>query len=69
MSVNDKQLFLCSCNGTAPLDAGALANALELGSAPRVHSMLCQKEFASFAEGAAGDVLVGCTQEARLFAE
>src|SRR5690606_15884338 len=29
----------------------------------------CQKEFASFAEGAAGDVLVGCTQEARLFAD
>ncbi len=30
MSIADKQLFLCSCNGTAPIDAGALADALAL---------------------------------------
>ena len=30
MSVADKTLFLCSCNGTQPLDAAALATALAL---------------------------------------
>ena len=31
--------------------------------------MLCQKELAAFADGAAGDVVVACTQEARLFGD
>ena len=69
MSIADKQVFLCSCNGTAPLDATALARALDLPRAPAVHTMLCQKELPAFAQGAAGDVLVACTQEARLFAD
>jgi ferredoxin len=69
VSVAGKSLFLCSCNGTQPLDAAALARALELPDAPRVSTMLCQKEMPSFAEGAHGDVLVACTQEARLFEE
>ncbi|MCE7876933.1 MAG: hypothetical protein DYH14_06285, partial [Betaproteobacteria bacterium PRO3] len=69
MSVADKALFLCSCNGTQPLDAAALARALDLPAAPRVRTMLCQKEMAAFSEGARGDVLVACTQEARLFEE
>lgn len=69
MSVADRTLFLCSCNGTQPLDAAALARALDLPSAPRVRTMLCQKEMAAFSEGARGDVLVACTQEARLFEE
>ena len=61
--------ILCSCNGTMPLDAGALARALELAGAPPVRTMLCQKELAAFADGAQGDVVVACTQEARLFGE
>lgn len=65
----DKQLFLCSCNGTAPIDASAVARALGLEAAPAVRTMLCQKELAAFADGARGDVVVGCTQEAKLFAE
>ncbi len=69
MSVADKALFLCSCNGTQPLDAAALARALDLPAAPRGRTMLCQKEMAAFSEGARGDVLVACTQEARLFEE
>ncbi len=64
MSIADKQLFLCSCNGTAPIDAGALADALALEHTPPVRTMLCQKELAGFAEHAAGDVIVACTQEA-----
>jgi ferredoxin len=65
----DRQLFLCSCNGTAPIDAAALAAALGLPETPAVHTMLCQKELPAFADGARGDVVVACTQEARLFAE
>ena len=69
MSIADKQLYLCSCNGTAPIDAGALADALALPSPPPVRTMLCQKELAAFADHAAGDVIVACTQEASLFAD
>jgi len=69
MSLADKRLFLCSCNGTAPFDAGALADALALESGPPVYTMLCQKELSGFAEHVAGDVIVACTQEASLFAD
>ena len=69
MSLADKELHLCSCNGTMPLDAAALAKALELSGAPAVPSMLCQKELAAFAGRSEGDVVVACTQEARLFGE
>ena len=69
MTLDAKQLFLCSCNGTAPIDAAGVAGALGLAQAPVVHTMLCQKQLAAFADGAAGDVIVGCTQEARLFDE
>ena len=31
--------------------------------------MLCQKELAAFADHAAGDVVVACTQEAKLFGD
>ena len=69
MSIADKNLFLCSCNGTMPLDADALARALGLPRDPGVHSMLCQREVASFAAGATGDVIAACTQEQRLLAD
>jgi ferredoxin len=69
VSLEDKSLHLCSCNGTMPLDAAALARALALAGTPAVHMMLCQKELAAFAGRAAGDVVVACTQEAKLFGE
>jgi ferredoxin len=69
VGVADKQLFLCSCNGTAPIDAGALADALSLPARPAVRTMLCQKELAAFADHATGEVIVACTQEASLFAD
>jgi ferredoxin len=69
MSLADKALHLCNCNGTMALDADALARALELPGAPPVRTMLCQKELARFADGAAGDVVVACTQEATLFGD
>lgn len=69
MTIADKKLHLCSCNGTMPLDAKALAAALALGSPPPVRTMLCQKELGTFADNASGEVVVACTQEARLFDE
>jgi ferredoxin len=69
MSLADKELHLCSCNGTMPLDATRLAKVLELSGAPIVQTMLCQKELAAFAGRSEGDVVVACTQEARLFGE
>jgi len=69
MSLDGASLHLCSCNGTMSLDREALARALELSGAPAVRSMLCQKELAAFADNAAGDVVVACTQEAKLFGD
>jgi ferredoxin len=69
MSVRDKNLHLCSCNGTLPLDAATLARVLELAGPVSVHTQLCQKELAAFAEGPGGDALVACTQEAARFGD
>jgi ferredoxin len=69
MSLSDKTLHLCSCNATMPLDAEALARALELSGTPVLKTMLCQKELAAFADRSAGDVVVACTQEAHLFGD
>ena len=69
MTVEQSNLHLCSCNGTMPLNTEALARALELVGSPVVRTMLCQKELAAFADNAAGDVIVACTQEAKLFGD
>src|SRR4029453_10526564 len=60
---------LCSCNGTMPLDGDALARALDLPQRPGIRTMLCQKELGIFAAEAQGDVVVACTQEARLLGD
>ncbi len=69
MSISDKQLFVCNCNGTMPLDGAALGRALGLPKAPAIHKMLCQREIAAFADSAKGDVIAACTQEARLLGD
>jgi len=69
MSVRDKQLHVCNCNGTMPLDEQALARALELSAPLPLHTQLCQKELGMFAQHTSGDVLIACTQEARLFGD
>lgn len=65
MTLRDKELHLCDCNATLPLDAPALARALELAGPLPVHTQLCQRELAAFAKGAAGDLVVACTQESQ----
>ena len=69
MTVAARTLFVCNCNRTMPLDGDALGRALALPAAPTVHTMLCQRELDQFAAGAAGDLLVACTQEQRLLGE
>ena len=69
MTLRDKELHLCSCNGTMPLDAAALAHILELAGPLPTHTQLCQKELAAFAERSEGDTLVACTQEQARFGE
>ncbi len=70
MSLASKTLKLCSCNGTLAIDAKRLGEALKLQKPVTVHRELCRKESAAFqAALAESDVVVACTQEARLFAE
>ncbi|MDQ2961791.1 MAG: 4Fe-4S binding protein [Pseudomonadota bacterium] len=69
MTLSDKRLHLCNCNGTMPLDAAALAQILDLAGPLPIHTQLCQKELAAFAEGSEGDTLVACTQEQARFGE
>jgi len=69
VTVADKRLFLCSCNGTMPLDAAALARALALDGVPPVRNAMCQREIGAFAQEAQGDMLVACTQETRLLGD
>lgn len=69
MSLSEKNLHLCSCNGTMPLDAAALARALQLATPPEIATSLCQRQLTQFADGVAGDALVACTQEARLLGD
>jgi ferredoxin len=68
VSIGDKELLLCNCNGTLPLDAAALARVLELAGTARIHEQLCQKELASLL-AVKGDCLVACTQEVARFDE
>ncbi|MBZ0133771.1 MAG: 4Fe-4S binding protein [Rhodocyclaceae bacterium] len=71
MSIQNKTLKLCNCNGTVGLDSASLSKALELGVPVKVSSALCRQEINSFTSALAegGDVVVACTQEAPLFQE
>jgi len=69
MSTDPKQLHLCNCNRTMPLDGTAIASALGQESPLPVHQQLCQRELDGLVQGAQGDVTVACTQEAKLFGD
>ncbi|MDN3919893.1 4Fe-4S dicluster domain-containing protein [Roseateles violae] len=72
--------LICDCNKTLPLDSTALQQALSQvrGASAEgletVHTGLCRREAAAFQRAARGaaageELLVGCTQEQRLFVE
>ncbi|HEX6003505.1 MAG TPA: 4Fe-4S binding protein [Burkholderiales bacterium] len=67
----NRKLLLCNCNRTMTLDARRIAEALELGAVPHVHTELCRRHLASFeaAVKSGEDLAVACTQESPLFAE
>ena len=71
MSLEAKTLKVCSCNGTVPIDAKALAGALKSGEPLKVHDQLCRRDAGAFqaALGAHDGMIVACTQEAALFRE
>jgi len=71
MTVDSKSILVCNCNKTMPLDAKALTRALQLKTPVVVHHELCRHQASMFEAGVkqGGDVLVACTQEARLFGE
>ncbi len=61
---------LCNCNGTAALDAGALRKALSDGSVVAGEA-LCRRQLGQVKALFSGSnpLVIGCTQEASLFAE
>lgn len=68
MTLADKNVFLCSCNGTMPIDTERIARAA--GVTPRpAHTAMCQRELGRFKAAAGGDMIVACTQEQRLLGE
>jgi ferredoxin len=64
MTSGDRNVFICSCNGTMSLDAQAVGRAS--GLAPRTYRAMCQHELGRYKEAAGGDMIVACTQEQRL---
>ena len=68
MSLAGKNLRVCNCNSTMPLDAAALGRALGV-PAPQMHTLMCQRELERFAAAAQGDLVVACTQEQRLLGD
>jgi ferredoxin len=69
MSTQDRELRICSCNRTMPLDGAALARALGRDGALTVHTAMCQHELAKFSGEIHGDAIVACTQEQRLLGD
>ncbi len=70
MKIKDKRVLVCDCEGTMPLDAGALAKAC--GAAPdRLATQLCGTELGAFVAAlkTGEQLIVACTQEAPRFEE
>jgi ferredoxin len=67
MTSADRNLFVCTCNGTMALDADAIGRAC--GTAPHLHRAMCQHDLGRYREAAGGVMVVACTQEQRLLRE
>jgi ferredoxin len=64
-----RTILVCSCEDTMPLDAGAIERGCRGATVATAHQ-LCRVELERLrAATAGGAVIVGCTQEAPLFAE
>jgi ferredoxin len=69
MSTDDRDVHVCSCNGTMPIDGAALARALGRPAPLAVQHTMCQRDLSTFAGTVHGDALVACTQEQRLLGD
>jgi ferredoxin len=71
MKLGGRSCLVCNCEGTMALDAGGLAHALGSAAAPVVHHQLCRAQLDAVRGAAASGepLLIGCTQEAPVFAE
>lgn len=69
MTDTARQIVVCSCDGTIPLDIAALSKAC--GTPVHGAEQLCRKQIEQFRKLAAGDtaLTIACTQEAPLFGE
>src|SRR5947207_14614355 len=65
-----RKILICSCEDTMPLDAGAVKRGCRGAQVTTAHH-LCRAEIEKFRTAVAqGEpIVVGCTQEAPLFAE
>lgn len=64
-----KQLILCDCSGSQPLDKDALEESTGL-TCSKVHSALCTTQIAQAGAAiASGEAIICCQQEARKFQE
>ncbi len=70
MTPRSRKVFVCSCEGTMPLDANAIRKGCR-GAEVETADHLCRAEAERFRKAAAtGEAItVGCTQEAPLFSE
>jgi len=70
MKVSDKTVLVCDCEHTMSIDADGLAAALGV-DVPVVHTQLCRRQLDAFSDAlqSGGPLLIGCTQEAPIFAE
>ena len=69
MAESGRDLLICSCDGTMPLDVDAVRRGCR--GEPTTATQLCRAELDRFRTIAAKDtpLTVGCTQEAALFSE
>jgi ferredoxin len=69
MTSGMRKIFVCSCEGTMPLDATAIGKGCH-GASIETADHLCRGEVERFKKAAmSGPITVGCTQEAPLFSE
>jgi hypothetical protein len=67
MDRQSRKVLICSCEGTMPLDADAIARGID--TQPLAGHQLCRAEIGRVRDALAdgGPVTIGCTQEARRF--
>ncbi len=71
MHIGKKRVLVCSCEATMPVDGKALARGCQADEATQPFTQLCRAQLEHFRRtlGDEDALLVGCTQEAPLFAE